>query len=202
MTILSWQVWPRCTLSLGSQGLVTLTANQLSVRSSHCGVWTCGNNKFACTLPGCPLKNFTVPVATILQNAALLSDIGSVPSTTTVTAPASTNSDPTDFATSETASATNQCEAALVTSQCETASGVSTGGAVGIGIGIGAPLALASAVLFTLLLREKRRQRVYEARVESNFGTDKEQVSVPTVAGSGSVVRSELMGGYPHELAT
>lgn len=121
-----------------------------AVGGSQSGVWTCGDNKFACTPLTCNSANFTVPDSKILRNAALLLDIGQ-PSTTTAATTAggtATGSVATHSVTSSAMSIAEQCDAA--------AGGVSAAGAVGVGVGIGAPLTLATVGLMAMFLRERR----------------------------------------------
>ncbi|KAG6182938.1 hypothetical protein E4U27_001586 [Claviceps purpurea] len=106
----------------------------ISVGNSHSGVWTCGGSKYACDPSLCESRNFTVPAARLISNAALRADVANLSSTTTVAATCSVTQ-------------------AAVEKQCS--EGISTGVAVGIGMGVGAPLAMAVAALLVMLMREK-----------------------------------------------
>ncbi|KAG5979663.1 hypothetical protein E4U55_004917 [Claviceps digitariae] len=117
----------------------------ISEGDSHSGVWTCGGSKYACDPSLCSTKNFTIPAAKLVTNAALRADVANLTSTATIAA----------TATATTCSATQ----APSEKQCSASEGISTAGAVGIGVGVGAPLAMATAALLILLLREKRKAK-------------------------------------------
>ncbi|KAG6010168.1 hypothetical protein E4U21_007645 [Claviceps maximensis] len=118
----------------------------ISEGDSHSGVWTCGGSKYACDPSLCATKNFTIPAAKLVTNAALRADVENLTSTTTIAAACSATQ-PSTQPPSE-----KQCSGGG-------SEGISTGGAVGIGLGVGAPLAMAAAALLILLLREKRKAK-------------------------------------------
>ncbi|KAG5914192.1 hypothetical protein E4U53_004689, partial [Claviceps sorghi] len=114
--------------------------------NSHSGVWTCGGSKYACDPSLCDSKNFTIPAAKLVTNAALRADVANLTCTATATATA-------------TAAATCPATQAPGEKQCGGNEGISTAGAVGIGVGVGAPFAMATALLLTLLVRAKRQAK-------------------------------------------
>ncbi|KAK4089437.1 hypothetical protein Purlil1_6426 [Purpureocillium lilacinum] len=167
---------------------------EISVGASQSGVWTCGDNKFACTPFSCSANNFTVPASKMLQNAALLSDIGQLSATATATTAGSAT------ATGSVVTHTVTSPANSTSEQCDTTGGVSTGGAVGIGVGIGAPLALATAGLLVMYLRERRRRQAFE----SGTWPSPHSKGVHGEVSGDSTVRSEMMASHHqrHELGT
>ena len=124
---------------------------------SHCGVWTCGSNKFACNNEVCKTGNFTIPAGNFLANAALKDDVNS-----------GNNGDSTS---NETAEATVTVTNAPEDGTCS--AGVSTGAAAGIGVGVGVPLLLAAVSFLVLFLREKKKSRGYAAPSDQVQSTEK-----------------------------
>ncbi|RFU34851.1 hypothetical protein B7463_g1480, partial [Scytalidium lignicola] len=164
--------------------------------NQQCGVWTCGDNKFACDIRMCNTGNFTVPSGTIQLNAAIQTDIGSIPATTTVTSEAGKATVTTTVLSTSTVRA-------------EPKGDLSAGAGAGIGVGIGLPLLIAASALFVLFLRERRKGQEYRRELDKvalSIGLSYAPLRNTQTTGVNKdmLTRSELIGNYPqrYELQT
>lgn len=149
----------------------------------QCGIWACGDNKFACDIPVCDTANFTVPSATMQVNAAVETDLGSIQATSTVTTSAGQ--------VTVTATVTSASESTMTAAA---KAGLSAGAGAGIGVGIGLPLLAAAAVLLMMFLRERQKGRAYKTELDtvSSSSTDPLASVIPGRHEKDGQARSEL----------